>query len=46
MQYIIAIGIFQALIVVALLLKNRLRSGGDELLILLVACIASHLAIK
>ena len=46
MQYIIAIGIFQALIVGGVLWKNRLRSGADSLLILLVACIASHLAIK
>lgn len=46
MQYIIAIGIFQAMIVLALLWKNKLRSSGDDLLILLVACIASHLAIK
>lgn len=46
MKYIIAIGIFQALIVGAVLWKNRLRSSADSLLILLVACIASHLAIK
>lgn len=46
MQYIIAIGIFQAMIVAALLWRNKLRSSGDDLLILLVACIASHLAIK
>ncbi|MEJ2881094.1 helix-turn-helix domain-containing protein [Pedobacter sp. GR22-6] len=46
MQYIIAIGIFQALMVGGILWKNKLRSGADSLLILLVACIASHLAIK
>lgn len=46
MQYIIAIGIFQAMIVIALLLKSRLQSSGDDLLILLLACIASHLAMK
>lgn len=46
MQYIIAIGIFQALVAVGLLWKNKLRSSADDLLILLVACIATHLAIK
>lgn len=46
MQYIIAIGIFQAMIVIALLLKSRLQSSGDGLLILLLSCIAAHLAIK
>lgn len=46
MQYIIAIGIFQAVMVMALLWNNKLRSSGDDLLILLVVCIASHLGIK
>ncbi len=46
MQYIIAIGIFQALVAVGLLWKNKLRSSADDLLILLVACIGTHLAIK
>ncbi len=46
MQYIIAIGIFQAMMIMTLLWRNRLRSSADDLLILLVACIASHLAIK
>ena len=46
MQYIIAIGIFQALVAVGLLWKNKLRSSADGLLILLVACIATHLTIK
>lgn len=46
MQYIIAIGVFQAIIVVALLWKNKLKSSGDGLLMLLVGCIAAHLGIK
>lgn len=46
MQYIIAIGVFQAIIVVALLWKNKLKSSGDGLLMLLVGCIATHLGIK
>lgn len=46
MQYIIAIGIFQAMIVGAVLWKNSLRGSADSLLILMVSCIASHLAIK
>ena len=46
MQYIIAIGIFQAFIVAMLLWNNKLRSSGDDLLMLLVVCIASHLGIK
>lgn len=46
MQYIIAIGIFQALVAVGLLWKNKLRSSADDLLILLVACIGTHLGIK
>lgn len=46
MQYIISIGIFQALVAIALLWKNKLRKGADDLLILLVGCIATHLAIK
>lgn len=46
MQYIIAIGIFQALVAIVLLWQNKLRSNADSLLILLVACIGTHLAIK
>ena len=46
MQYIISIGIFQALVAAGLLWKNKLRSSADDLLILLVVCIATHMAIK
>ena len=46
MKYIIAIGIFQALVAIILLFKNKLRNGADGILILLVACIATHLLIK
>jgi len=46
MKYIIAIGIFQALIAIVLLFKSKRRSGADEILIFLVACIAAHLLIK
>lgn len=46
MKYIIAIGIFQALVAIMLLIKSKLRSGADGLLILLVTCIATHLLIK
>ncbi len=46
MNYIIAIGAFQALVAAILLWRNRLRSKADELLILMIACIATHLAIK
>lgn len=46
MNYIIAIGAFQALVAALLLWRNRLRSKADELLILLITCIATHLAIK
>lgn len=46
MKYIIAIGIFQALVAMILLIKNKLKSGADDILIFLVSCIATHLAIK
>jgi len=46
MKYIIAIGIFQALVAIMLLFKNKLKNGADGILILLVACIATHLLIK
>jgi AraC-like DNA-binding protein len=46
MKYVIAIGIFQALVAIILLFKSKQRSGADEILIFLVACIATHLLIK
>ncbi len=46
MKYIIAIGIFQALIAIFMLHKNKLRSGADGILIFLLACIATHMFIK
>ncbi|RKR05678.1 AraC-like DNA-binding protein [Flavobacterium sp. 90] len=46
MKYIIAIGIFQALLAVVLLLRSRLRKNADDLLISLVVCIGLHLSIK
>lgn len=46
MKYIIAIGIFQALLAVILLLRSRYRKNADDLLISLVVCIGLHLSIK
>ena len=46
MKYIIAIGIFQALLAVVLLLRSRYRKNADDLLISLVVCIGLHLSIK
>ncbi|MDP5201892.1 AraC family transcriptional regulator [Flavobacterium sp. DG2-3] len=46
MKYIIAIGIFQALLAVVLLLRSRYRTHADDLLISLVICIGLHLSIK
>ncbi|TDW49180.1 AraC-like DNA-binding protein [Flavobacterium sp. 270] len=46
MKYIIAIGIFQALLAVVLLLRSRYRTNADDLLISLVVCIGLHLSIK
>lgn len=46
MNYVIAIGAFQAFTAMILLWKNKLRSKADSLLILLMLCIAVHLAIK
>jgi len=46
MKYIIAIGIFQALLAVILLLRSRFRKNADDLLISLVICIGLHLSIK
>ncbi|MBW1656015.1 helix-turn-helix domain-containing protein [Flavobacterium plurextorum] len=46
MKYIIAIGIFQALLAAVLLLRSRYRKNADDLLISLVVCIGLHLSIK
>lgn len=46
MTYIIAIGMFQAMIALALLLTNKLKCKADSLLMLLLVCIGTHLAIK
>lgn len=46
MIYVIAIGTFQAFTAVLLLWTNRLKSKADTLLILLLLCIAAHLATK
>ncbi|MBL0738721.1 AraC family transcriptional regulator [Flavobacterium sp. GN10] len=46
MKYIIAIGIFQAVLAAFLLFRNRYRTNGDDLLISLIICIAIHLSIK
>lgn len=46
MIYVIAIGTFQAFTAVLLLWTNRLKSKADALLILLLLCIAAHLATK
>lgn len=46
MIYVIAIGTFQAITASLLLLTNKLRSKADGLLILLLFCIAAHLATK
>jgi len=46
MKYIIAIGIFQALLAAVLLLRSRYRKNADDLLISLVICIGLHLSIK
>jgi len=46
MKYIIAIGIFQALLATVLLLRSQYRKNADDLLISLVICIGLHLSIK
>ncbi|HEY1196056.1 helix-turn-helix domain-containing protein [Flavobacterium sp.] len=46
MKYIIAIGIFQALLAAVLLLRSRYKKNADDLLISLVICIGIHLSIK
>jgi AraC-like DNA-binding protein len=45
-QYIIAIGLFQAILVMFLLWRSHVRSNANSLLVFMVTCIASHLAIK
>ena len=46
MNYIIAIGIFQAMIAFALIGHSKLRTQSDGLLLLLLLCIGTHLSIK
>ncbi|MFT3827462.1 MAG: helix-turn-helix domain-containing protein [Chitinophagaceae bacterium] len=46
MKYVIAVGIFQAVMAMVLLQQNKLRHKADSLLILLLACIGTHLTIK
>lgn len=46
MKYIIAIGIFQALLAAVLLVRSRYKKNADDLLISLVICIGLHLSIK
>jgi AraC-like DNA-binding protein len=46
MNYIIAIGVFQALVAVVLLCAKEQRNKADSLLVLLILCIGTHLAIK
>lgn len=46
MNYIIAVGVFQALIAAVLLRNSRTRSKADDLLLWLLLCIAVHLSIK
>jgi AraC-like DNA-binding protein len=46
MNYIIAIGVFQALVAIVLLCAKDQRNKADSLLVLLILCIGSHLAIK
>jgi len=46
MNYIIAIGAFQAIVATILTGNNKLRKGADSLLVLLLICIGTHLAIK
>ena len=45
-EYIIIIGIFQALVAAGLLWKSKLRNSSDGLLIAFMCCIALHLSIK
>jgi AraC-like DNA-binding protein len=46
MEYIIALGAFQALIALSLFIGNRQRKPADHLLHWLLICIFSHLSIK
>jgi AraC-like DNA-binding protein len=46
MEYIIALGAFQALVALSLFIGNRQRKPADNLLHWLLICIFSHLSIK
>lgn len=46
MKYIIAIGVFQALVALVLLCTKSRRNKADALLIYLIVCIGAHLSIK
>ncbi len=46
MNYVIALGIFQAMLAIALLGLNKSRKPADYILLWLTGCIALHLAIK
>ncbi|WP_442588982.1 helix-turn-helix domain-containing protein [Pedobacter sp. AW31-3R] len=46
MKYIIAIGIFQAVAAIILLWRSSVRNQADGLLVMLLACIGSHLSVK
>ena len=46
MNYIIAIGTFQAMVATYLLWQNRAKNKADNLLLLLLLCVCTHLAIK
>lgn len=46
MHHIIAIGIFQAIVAAGMLWKGKVRTSADSLLIMFIACIGCHLAIK
>lgn len=46
MNYIIAVGIFQALLAIALLSLGKSKRPADSLLLWLMICIATHLSIK
>lgn len=46
MNYIIAVGIFQALLAIALLSLGKSKRPADSLLVWLMVCIATHLSIK
>jgi hypothetical protein len=46
MEYIIALGAFQALVALSLFIGNRQKKPADNLLNWLLICIFSHLSIK